>query len=113
MLFLKKKSFQTGLDSNELTLFPLLFQSFPLVLYWRVDFQIVDNQANTGLGPIILKANSLPMNGNCYIDKTSGKSLSTWFNIVCSNWNDLDGQIVTYEFLSKRINILIKQENKF
>jgi hypothetical protein len=83
-------------------LFPLLFQSIPLALYWRIDFQVQDDQANTGQDTLTLKANSLPMNGNCFVDKSSGTSLSTWFNILCTNWNDLDGQIMNYEYLSKK-----------
>ena len=42
------------------------------------------------------------MNGNCFVDKSSGTSLSTWFNILCTNWNDLDGKIMNYEYLSKK-----------
>ena len=53
------------------------------------------------MSSLILKINSLPLNGECKVDLLQGISLLTYFTIACSNWTDLDGEIVKYEFMGK------------
>ena len=89
---------QIGLDTNELTLLPALFDAYPNVNYWKIDF-IANNGISTGRASLTLKQNILPTGGSCSVDLTTGVSLSTYFNIVCTNWIDPDGSIVTYEFM--------------
>ena len=96
-----------GLDTNELTLFPALFQTYsnyPTVtaLYFKIDFE-VNNQIQTGISSLVLSANILPVQGTCYVDTYIGSSLATWFNIICINWVDVDGYIVNYEFMGREI----------
>ncbi len=91
------------MNSKELTLLPQLFLNYSSVTYWRVDF-FVQNEANpnqtlSGMASLMLKKNELPSNGLCFVDKTNGTSLQTWFQIICNNWIDPDGQIVSYEFM--------------
>ena len=50
------------------------------------------------MASLTLKRNYLPLNGSCFVDKTNGTSLFTWFNIICLNWTDSDGIIAKYEF---------------
>ena len=56
------------------------------------------NQTEIGVASFIIKKNLLPTDGYCFIDKTNGTCLQTWFTITCLNWIDLDGQITNYEF---------------
>ena len=51
------------------------------------------------MSSLILKINQLPTNGYCYVAKTNGTSLTTYFDIECTNWIDPDGQIVKYEYM--------------
>jgi hypothetical protein len=83
-----------------LTLFPILFQNYTNAFYWKVDFRLKTQYA-TGQASLISKNNLLPSNGDCFIDKTYGKSLSTWFTIECVNWQDPDGFIKKYEYMGK------------
>ena len=92
-----------GIDTSELTLFPLMFQTYLNVFYWRVDF-IANNPMSPGMASLVLKKNQLPSYGVCTIDKFSGTSLNTWFTITCTGWEDSDGYISTYEYLSKNNN---------
>jgi hypothetical protein len=95
-----------GLKSNELTLFPGLFHNYSKASYWKVDFLICNNENNktsTGMASIILKTNMLPLNGQCNVDLLKGISILTYFTITCSNWTDLDGEIVKYEFMGEKI----------
>ena len=90
------------MDQTELTLFPQIFQDFPNILYWRIDF-FATNEANdqktSGLSSLMLKKNQLPTNGLCYVDKINGTCLETWFQIKCTGWIDQDGHIVAYEYM--------------
>ena len=79
-------------------MFPALFQTFSNVSYWKIDF-IVNNNFSIGTSSLVLKQNSLPRNGHCSVDLFQGISLLTYFTITCSNWIDLDGKIVKYEFM--------------
>ena len=47
------------------------------------------------------RKNLLPMNGQCDLNPTSGKALTTYFSIICSNWTDSDGNITTYEYMGR------------
>ncbi len=51
------------------------------------------------MSSLILKTNSLPLDGECKVDLLQGISLLTYFTIACSNWTDSDGEIVKYEFM--------------
>ena len=51
------------------------------------------------MSSLILKTNSLPLDGECKVDLLQGISLLTYFTISCSNWTDSDGEIVKYEFM--------------
>ncbi len=55
------------------------------------------------MSSLILKKNQLPTNGICFVDKTNGTSLRTWFKIICSGWIDLDGQIDKYEYMGLKM----------
>jgi hypothetical protein len=81
-------------------MFPLLFETFSNSYYFRVDFMVF-NSMGSGMASLVLKRNLLPSNGICFVDKYTGLSLNTWFNITCTGWIDQDGAIATYEFLSK------------
>jgi hypothetical protein len=97
-------SFQIlGEETNELTLSSSLFLTNPSIALWKVELRVTINQAVSGVSSIILKPNRLPYNGNCYVDKLSGISLSDFFNIICQNWIDPDGTIITYEYFGKLI----------
>ena len=87
----------------------MLFQNHSSVAFWRVDFIVNKNQKLNGLSSVKLLVNQQPKNGNCTVDKYSGISLSTTFNIKCLNWIDPDGTIERYEFMGKIINYLIKK----
>ena len=93
-------NFTLGTETSELTLLTTLFQNYTNVLYWKIDFNVY-NQISTGSASLILKRNLLPTNGYCYVDKANGTSLSTFFNVICTNWVDLDGSISTYEYMGK------------
>ena len=83
-------------------MFPLLFLNYSLAIYWKVDFQIRNEQDfSMGKASLIMKKNSLPSNGECFANQTSGISLLTYFDITCSNWTDLDGAVVKYEYMGK------------
>ena len=89
------------MNSNELTLLPQLFIAFPSVLYWKIDYQIENTRLTTGLASLIFTINQLPQSGSCSISPNNGMSLLTLFQITCSNWQDLDGTIVRYEYFGK------------
>ena len=93
-----------GSDTNALTMFATLFHNYSKVLYWRVDF-IVVNQVGSGMSSLILKKNQLPINGYCLVSPTNGISLLTLFSVTCVNWEDLNGQITTYEFMGMSLTI--------
>ena len=86
------------MDTSELALFTSLFVNYTNVLYWKLDFT-VNNQITIGKASLILKKNFLPTNGYCFVDKINGTSLSTYFNVICTNWIDPDGSIATYEYM--------------
>jgi len=93
-----------GLKTNGLTLLPTLFKHFSNGSFWKVDFIVNynddnNNKTSTGMSSLILKTNSLPLNGECKVDLLQGISLLTYFTIACSNWTDSDGEIVKYEFM--------------
>jgi len=98
-------SFQIlGKETNELSLSSSLFLNNPSVVFWKVEFRVTINQAVSGISSVILKPNQLPYNGDCYVDRSSGISLSDFFNIICQNWIDPDGTIQTYEYFGKSVN---------
>jgi hypothetical protein len=86
------------LNSNELTLLPQLFNAYPSVFNWRIDYQIENSQLIKGLASLILINNQLPQSGVCSVNPNNGTSLETMFSISCKNWLDLDGSIVRYEY---------------
>jgi len=92
-----------GAQTSELTLSSSLFLSNPTILFWKVELTAEVSQGVFGTSSIILKTNKLPYNGNCYVDKLVGVSLSDYFNIRCENWIDSDGTIQTYEFFGNPI----------
>ena len=100
------KCFFKGLDTSELALFTSLFVNYTDVLYWKLDFT-VNNQITIGKASLILKKNFLPTNGNCFVDKNNGTSLSTYFNVICTNWIDPDGSIATYEYMGIYIKFIV------
>ncbi len=53
---------------------------------------------------MVLKINQKPYNGTCVVDKTSGKALDTFFNILCTNWADFDGIVTKYEYFATFAN---------
>ena len=84
-----------------------MFNNYSVVSYWRVDLSI-NNQFTTGKATLILKKNLLPTDGDCFVDKTSGTSLLTWFTIKCTHWIDPDGFISTYEYFGNFLKISLK-----
>ena len=85
-----------------MALFTSLFSNYSNALYWKIDFS-VNSQTTSGMASLILKKNFLPTNGYCFVDKNNGTSLSTFFNVICTNWIDPDGSIATYEYMGKKI----------
>jgi hypothetical protein len=86
------------LSSNELTLLPQLFDAYPSVFTWRIDYQIENARLITGLASLVLIKNQLPQSGVCSVYPNNGTSFETMFNISCRNWLDSDGSIVRYEY---------------
>ena len=79
-----------------------MFLNYSSAFYWRVDFQIRNEQVNSlGKASLFMKKNSLPSNGECHVNQTSGINLLTYFDIICSNWTDLDGAVEKYEYMGK------------
>ena len=83
----------------------MLFTFNPSLIYWRIDYQIVNSQSISGLASLILIKNQLPQSGTCSVQPSNGTSLQTMFQIACSNWQDLDGSIVKYEFFGKNLSV--------
>ena len=88
------------MQTNELTLKPLLFKNYFDKLFWKVDFIITKNSNINGLASLTFLINQVPKNGHCFVDQYNGTSLSTTFNIKCLNWIDIDGSIERYEFFA-------------
>jgi hypothetical protein len=79
----------------------LLFQTCPLVEYWKVEQTIQGYYSGnklTGTTHMLLKINKQPYNGNCTVDLTEGYAFLTNFTITCDDWIDDDGYIVKYEY---------------
>ena len=88
-----------GDSTNELIIFSKIFDLNPTVNYFKVELTAsVINSTNMIIGrtSIILYKNRLPTGGNCDVDQNNGTSLSTYFNINCTNWYDIDGPIDKY-----------------
>lgn len=90
-----------GTNLNELTLFPKLFDTYPSMVFWRINYQIENSQSKKGLASLVLIKNQPPQNGVCSISPNNGISLQTPFLIECVNWIDLDGSIIRYEYFGK------------
>ena len=93
-----------GINTSELFISSQLFQhaNYSKISYWKVDLWI----NNAGRSSLIFKINETPKNGFCAIDKYNGTSMDTYFQIICSNWIDLDGKITRYEYFGKFISLL-------
>ena len=64
-----------------------IFQLYSKYPYWRVDFSIMNEQnIQIGLNSSFFKVIQPPSGGFCTVDNLNGTSLSTFFNIFCSNW---------------------------
>ena len=88
-----------GTQSSELTLLSQLFQNYSNAIFWKIDLTLNNGMSSSnGMATLVLKKNLLPLNGLCYVDSYSGISLSTYFNIKCTSWTDLDGLISKYEY---------------
>lgn len=96
----KKNIFKihVGIETAELTMFPSLFDNLSSIFYWRIDLS-VSYQGFTGTASLTLKKNNLPSNGTCYCQETNGTGLLSYFNVICTNWIDLDGSISSYQFM--------------
>ena len=96
------------MSSNELTLLPQLFDAYPSVFTWRIDYQIENARLITGLASLVLIKNQLPQSGVCSVYPNNGTSLETMFNISCRNWLDSDGSIVRYEYFGNYLKKNLK-----
>jgi hypothetical protein len=102
-----------GLNGKkELTIMPELFLSEPSVKKWKIDFNLFTTSfyGGTGFGKssIIIGINQLPTGGSCSINPLNGTSLLTIFTITCLNFNDPDGFIQKYEYLSKEVESCLR-----
>jgi hypothetical protein len=113
LLYIDQANQILGAQTNELTLSSSLFLSNPTIAFWRVEFRTTVNQIVSGQSSIVLKINQLPYNGYCYVDKSSGISLSDYFHIRCENWLDPDGTIQTYEFFGKSFCLRTISKQKY
>lgn len=90
-----------GLNKQEVSMNNKILKVYPRILYWRIQLTLtalLDGEVVNGTSIINLKVNQAPLNGSCTVDKTYGFALDTYFYINCSNWVDVDGIIVRYEF---------------
>lgn len=87
-----------GLNTANLTTENSLFIANPLIEYWR--FEVVYSfPTQTTSSALNFITSQPPQNGSCSISPPSG-TISTLFNISCSNWQDQDG-IQDYSLYSR------------
>jgi len=96
--------YNTGISNNYLVILKDLFRDFPSQVYWRVtlNFEVTTftGQILTASSSIIFYVNFSPCNGICNISPIIGTT-STLFTISCTNWIDKDGEIVSYSYYGK------------
>ena len=61
-----------------------------------------------GLFSLIVLINQVPQNGTCQITPVFGVALITNFDISCSDWQDLDGFILKYDYFANFPNQQMK-----
>ena len=86
--------FFIGHITNEMTIQPNLFHLEGEL--WKVVYS-----QGQGTASLVLKLNSVPHSGRCYVFPLSGFSLDTRFTLVCDNWRIDEGTIQTYAFYGK------------
>jgi hypothetical protein len=74
-----------------------LFNDFPNVVSWMVQYSATVGGIATGSSSIVLFVNKLPTGGSCTVNQTAGIALSTYFAVSCSGWTSPGGSISTYE----------------
>lgn len=82
------------------------FSQNPTVQKWKIEFTTFGATKSgfaSSSSSIIIYVNQLPTSGTCTVDLQHGYSISTNFNISCSDWMDLDGSIKRYEFFGKNL----------
>ena len=84
-----------------MAIIPELFDKYASIVFWRIDYQIENIHSKQGLASLVLIKNQPPQNGSCSINHFIGIGLQTPFLIECTNWFDLDGSIVRYEYFGK------------
>jgi hypothetical protein len=84
-------------STTAFTLQQSLFNDFPNVQSWMVQYSATAGATVTGSSSIVLFVNQLPMGGTCNVDRTTGTALSTYFVVSCSGWVSPGGSITTYE----------------
>ena len=91
--------FYTGLyPYKELTIKEKLFQNYSSQSIWKVELIIfVPNKNLSGSASIIFLVNFPPKGGSCDINPKNGTT-STQFQIICTDWVDLNGAIAKFSF---------------
>ena len=96
--------YQTGLSNDYLVIVKDLFRDFPDQVFWKVDlnFELTTftGEILTASSSMIFYVNSVPINGVCDISPLMGTT-STLFTIICKNWIDKDGDVVSYSYYGK------------
>ena len=92
------------MNSYQLTMYSVFFTA-DTVQQYKVEFVVTTTSAIPELNAqfvasMILSKNQKPFNGMCSIDKSSGLAALDNFNITCVNWQDTDGFVAKYEFIS-------------
>jgi hypothetical protein len=96
--------YQTGLSNEYLVILKDLFRDFPDQVFWKVElnFELTTftGEILTASSSMIFYVNFVPINGVCDISPLMGTT-STLFTIICKNWIDKDGNVVSYSYYGK------------
>jgi len=89
ILFNQTQNYFFGKSSSNFTVLNQLFIQNPTVQFWK--FEVVYSFANeTSTSALQFVINQPPQNGSCSISPSNG-TITTLFEIACSNWFDEDG----------------------
>ncbi|RNA30185.1 polycystic kidney disease 1-like 2, partial [Brachionus plicatilis] len=97
------KSHVLGSDANQMVMLAELFKLDETAVDWKIDLTvttITNSGISMGSSSLRLKKNKLPQAGKCTVSPTEGLAMTTFFKIICTGWQDLDGKIVRYEYYS-------------
>jgi hypothetical protein len=97
---IKKFSNTKAVVQNQLSISSVLVS---YVFAIKVNYSVTSGMLGTTSAPVssVFIAHHKPYNGTCSVDKTSGFSMNTYFNISCQNYTDPGGVITNYAFYGK------------